>query len=192
MSKRAISESGESSGPSVKRQSNESSIVSGSSLEFVSIPEDDILHFDDTRDIRVDFNVLEYIASKNDLLITHTMKKIYRELQKNDSPFTVLLHGASGVGKTMTLMFVGHMARKSGCLVFPIQAKKFVNQERPLSCVVRSFLLFWSNAVGEKLLKKLRCTWTSFANLFDLIKDGLSDMKKTIECFQISSTSFVI
>ena len=137
MSKRA-SESVES-GPSTKRQSIEPSGVSDVSVHFAPIPQDDILPYDDTKAIRVDFNVLEYIRSEADLLITPTMKRIYRKLQRDDSPFTVLLHGASGVGKTMTLLFVGHMARKSGCIVFPIQGKDFVNQERPLSEIVGDF-----------------------------------------------------
>ncbi len=50
-------------------------------VHFAPLPQDSILPFDDTNEICVDFNVPEYIRSKTDLLITHTMKTIYQELQ---------------------------------------------------------------------------------------------------------------
>jgi hypothetical protein len=124
-----------------KQQSSQPSGMSDVPVHFAPLPQDGILPFDDTKAIRVDFNVLEYIRSEADVLITPTMKQIYQKLQRDDSPFTVLLQGASGVGKTMTLLFIGHMARKSGCIVFPIQGKDFVNQERLLSEIVKKVLV---------------------------------------------------
>jgi hypothetical protein len=119
------------------------------------------------------------------VLITPTMKQIYQKLQRDDSPFTVLLQGASGVGKTMTLLVVGHMARKSGCIVFPIQGKYFVNQERPLSEIVKKFLSKWISAVGEELLAKLPCKFRNFSNLLEFVKKGLeSDENDLIGCFE--------
>ncbi len=159
------------------------SLFAFAAIHFAPLPQDSILPFDDTNDICVDFDVPEYIRSKTDVLITHTMKTIYQELQTSTRRFKLVLHGASGVGKTMTLLFVGHMARKSGCLVFPNQAGSFVDQARPLSEIVGRFLRSWRNAVGDQLLSQLPCQISSFRNLLELLKNALSPQSNVISCF---------
>jgi putative ribosome biogenesis GTPase RsgA len=86
-------------------------------IKFIQLPENDILPFQQVKDICRDFNVDNF---KSDILVTGKMKEIYGEIQSDALPAIFVLRGASGVGKTTILLFVGHMARKSGCLVFPI------------------------------------------------------------------------
>lgn len=184
MSKR-VSDSVESRRSPAKGQRIEPFVgVDNHPVNFEPLPQDGVLPYDDINAILVDFNVDEYVESENDLLITHIMKQIYEKLQKDKCPFKELLHGASGVGKTITLLFIGHMARKSGCIVFPIQASGFVNQEIPLSRIVDNFLSYWSRAVGDHLLGEIRCQKNKlFSNLLDLVNHGLSDETNSIPCF---------
>jgi hypothetical protein len=74
------------------------------------------------------------------------------------------------------------MARNSGCLVFPLQARDFVDQEIPLSEIVLNFLSAWMDAVGEEFLKQLPCKWAKFS-LYDLLKDGIDSLQKVLQCF---------
>lgn len=157
--------------------------VDRTQIDYKDIPHNGVIPFSDMAAICQDFSVDEYIFSQADILVTDKMKEIYNFL-KNDPPaFKLLLHGASGVGKTMTLLFMGHMARKNGCIVFPIQCKDFVNQNIPLCDIVWNFLDIWSRALGKEFLSKFPCRKAKFPNLFDLVSDGLSNTKNIFTCF---------
>jgi pantothenate kinase-related protein Tda10 len=54
-----------------------------------------------------------YVDSGVPLLVTGLMKRTYTRVQKDDSPVKWFIGGPYGVGKSMTLLVVGHMARKS-------------------------------------------------------------------------------
>jgi hypothetical protein len=62
------------SGPPAKKQAL---------IKFIHLPENDILPFQQVKDICTDFNVDNF---KSDILVTGKMKEIYGEIQSDDLP----------------------------------------------------------------------------------------------------------
>lgn len=124
--------------------------------------------------------------AKTPLLVTPVMTTLYRELedsmQRNQS-YKTLLQGPNGVGKTTTLLYIGHMARAKGYLVFPIQASFFVNQGKPMSSQITQFLLNWRNAEGEAKLKEIPCIHQQRETLWDLLNQNYQDEKVAMVTF---------
>ena len=117
-----------------------------------------VLSYEALGNILGDFCVKDFMATKKSLWITPEMKALDQELemaihyQQGD---TRLLQGPTGIGKTTTLLYLGHVARTKGYLVFPLQARNFVNQTAPMSCLIHQFLLSWIDAVGEDQLRQV-------------------------------------
>ena len=57
--------------------------------------------------------------------------------------FTKVLQGPGGAGKTITLVVTGYLAKKSGCIVLPVQGKYFTNGTMWLNSKVHNFLIQW-------------------------------------------------
>jgi flagellar biosynthesis GTPase FlhF len=113
--------------------------------------EENFISYDAMENILRDFTVEEFDHGKTPILVTPIMTTLFQELEDSihrNRKYKSLLQGPSGVGKTTTLLYIGHMARTKGYVVFPIQARDFVNQAEPMSDLIRQFLLDWIDAVG--------------------------------------------
>jgi hypothetical protein len=113
---------------------------------FETMP-DEIPFLDMTSTMLRDFEVKEIVANECSLVVSDDMKSIYRRLSRDILPFTNVLVGPSGVGKTSTLLAIGHMARKSKCLVFAFQARNLTTSYS-VARWVDSFLTRWKAAVA--------------------------------------------
>ena len=110
-----------------------------------------IISFEKMNNILCDFSINEFMHAKTPLFITKKMTTLYEKLHKHKR----LLQGPSGVGKTTTLLYIGHMARAKGYVVFPIQACDFVNQAEPMSNLIQQYLRRWFLAGGEDIAKDI-------------------------------------
>jgi len=109
------------------------------------------------KNILRDFKAWEFMRANTSLLVTQTMVTLYEELHaaiEHEGGLKCLLQGPSGVGKTTTLLYIGHLARSMGYLVFPVQALEFVNQVIPMSMLIKNFLSSWIDAVGKDNVKE--------------------------------------
>ncbi|CAI2183405.1 12367_t:CDS:2 [Funneliformis geosporum] len=77
-----------------------------------------------------------------------------KELEK-----TVLFPDHTGSGKTTTLVVTGYFAKKSGCIVFPVQADK-------------------------ALLQKIPCQITGYKSLYEIANAGISNKDMSISIFK--------
>jgi hypothetical protein len=64
------------------------------------------------------------------------------------------------------------MAREKGYVLFPIQARDFVNQSEPMSDLIRQVLLDWIDSVGENLLKSIPARVSNFGSLYNIAKQS--------------------
>jgi flagellar biosynthesis GTPase FlhF len=118
---------------------------------------ENFISYEQMGNILCDFTVKEFMRAKTSLLITQKMRTLYEELHaaiEHEEGHTSLLQGPSGVGKTTTLLYIGHMARAKGYLVFPIQARDFVHQAESMSVLIQKFLRKWFRAVGQDIVKE--------------------------------------
>ena len=135
-----------------------------------------VISYDAVGNVLSDFQVPEFVYHGSPLLVTPTMTALFQRLEDTiqrdqGSTSTTLLLGPSGVGKTTTLLYIGHMARKKGYLVFPVQARDFVNQARPMGDVIRLFLFTWIEAVGKDILKAIPARLRpSYKSLYEIAK----------------------
>jgi hypothetical protein len=86
------------------------------------------------------------------------MTTLFGELEdsiQRNQKYKSLLQGPCGIGKTTTLLYLGHMARAKGYVVFPIQARYFVNQARSMSSLLQGYLTKWIDATGENIVKEI-------------------------------------
>ena len=138
--------------------------------------------------ILCDFSVKEFMRAKTSLMITQTMETHWEELRasiEHEEVHTSLLQGPSGIGKTTTMLFIGHMARTNGYVVFPIQARDFVNQPDPMTMLIRQFLCNWRDAEGETKLKQIiPCLYVQYATLWDLLNQNFGNDKLVVDTFR--------
>jgi hypothetical protein len=105
-----------------------------------------------------DFDVDELTHNHTSLLVTPFMMTLADHLESSinhGKHYECLLQGPFGVGKTTTLLYLGHIARKKGYIVFPIQARNFVNQAMPMSSLIIHFLVDWIHVVGHDVLREI-------------------------------------
>jgi hypothetical protein len=121
-------------------------------------------------------------------MITQTMETHWEELRasiEHEEGHTSLLQGPSGVGKTTTMLYIGHMARTKGYVVFPIQARDFVNQSEPMTMLIRQFLFNWRAVEGETKLKQIiPCIHVQYATLWDLLNQNFGNDKLVVDTFR--------
>jgi hypothetical protein len=86
------------------------------------------------------------------------MRALFQQLDTaihNQEGLSIVLPGPFGVGKSTTLLYIGHVARAKGYVVFPMQASYFVNQARPMRSLIQQFWRTWIDAVGENIMKDI-------------------------------------
>ncbi len=83
------------------------------------------------------------------------------------SPLKYVLSGASGVGKSTTLLFIGHMARKSNCMVLPIQGRCMREVGSP-NVIAYRVLRHWMKG-NRELLQKLQGMDSSAKSILELV-----------------------
>jgi len=145
-----------------------------------------VISFEVMENILSDFSVKEFMCVKTSILVTRKMVTLYEELHaaiKRKRGHKRLLQGPSGVGKTTTLLYIGHLARSMGYLVFPVQARDFVDQAIPMSMLITEFLSSWIDAVGEDIVKDI----VGEDNFGLIEKDDLNhdEEKQIIRIFQL-------
>jgi hypothetical protein len=114
------------------------------------------------------------------LFITQSMRQLYSELAKTDSNlgWTRVLKGASGAGKSTTLLFIGHMAILSGCIVFSLQGHAML---RPVVREWTQVILYnWVEAIGKDVLSAIKCPLAQSMSLYDLVSIGAKDSGQSI------------
>ncbi len=119
---------------------------------FAKCPkENELLAFSDFDDISRDFVDEEFITHRSPILVTKTMVDIYQRMSGSTDGSTAsvmkqhlkyVLRGASGVGKSTTLLLIAHMARISNCVVLPIQGHRMREDDSPNS-IARRVLRRW-------------------------------------------------
>jgi hypothetical protein len=76
------------------------------------------------------------------------------------------------------------MAILKGYMVFPIQARDFVNQAEPMSSLIRKFLLNWIDAECETKLKEITPRiYRRHATLWDILDQNFEDEKVVVTTF---------
>ena len=88
--------------------------------------ENEVISFDELNNILSDFRVMEFTHARTSLLVTATMRTLHNELNLailRQQNYVTLLEGPSGVGKTTTLLYIGHVAREKGYVVFHVTFK---------------------------------------------------------------------
>ena len=151
---------------------------------------ENFISYEGMENILCDFTVEEFAHVETSLLVTPIMTTLFQKLEgsiQRNQKYKSLLQGPSGVGKTTTLLYIGHMARLKGYVVFPIQARDFVNHAKSMSMLIKEFLKRWIRVVGENIMKEI------FGDDdFALIKKIVStrflkheEEKQIIEIFQV-------
>lgn len=155
-------------------------------VDFLRIDET-IVKIEDMKGILSQFPVSEFRSShRRPLLITDVMRDVYTSVTVNETS-THCLQGASGVGKTMTLLFIGHMAQKCGCLVFSIRGHEMLfgttGQEvnpKDVQLSVSQILTRWMNTMGVSYLSEFECPCQKQMTILQLVKLGAEDPSKSI------------
>lgn len=146
----------------------------------------DVIAYAALRNILCDFKVQEFDETETDILVTHTMTTLFQKLERaiqRNRMCKRLLQGPSGVGKSSTLIYIGHMARMKGYVVFPVQASEFVNQGSPMYVVIRKFLLTWIEAVGKETLKSIPARlYPTYASLYEIANQS-GDERAIVNAF---------
>ena len=148
--------------------------------QFCPLSSNGMISYKKMQNILVDFEHKETLISKSSLQITEQMKSLYEELQEEASspPFhfcTRLLQGPSGAGKSTALLFLGHMARESGCIVFPIEARQFANvNDHELKINIFLFMKKWKTATGDDMLRAHMCISKPTQTLLEFVNEGLN------------------
>jgi hypothetical protein len=79
------------------------------------------------------------------------------------------------------------MARTKGYLVFPIQARDFVNQAKSMSNLIQTYLRSWFHAIGEDIVKEIFGD-DDFANIKKIVSTKFlkpDEEKQIIQIFQV-------
>ena len=140
---------------------------------FVSM--DDQFSFDELAStMLIDFDVKELVDNESPLVVTELMKGIYKRVSRDLLPFTKVLTGPSGIGKTSTLVVIGHLVRKSGGLVFPLQARDLMTCHS-VPRWVDSFLKRWKRASGNAILESTIIKETQNLSLLALVNSCIQD-----------------
>lgn len=112
-----------------------------------------VITYEEMKNILTDFRDSEFLIHGSPVVVTATMAHTYSEMSKEAGRQTYVFKGASGVRKTTALLFIGHMARRSGCLVFPIRGHEMRGPSFPW--LVASVLLFRWMEGNRDLLRSL-------------------------------------
>ena len=118
------------------------------------------------------------IWQQRSLYITDSMRRLYAELKQIEFGWTRVLTGVSGAGKSTSLLFIGHMAVSSGCIVFSLQGHEM--WESKVHEWNQFILLRWMEAVGKGLLSEIKCPLNKSMSLYDLVSIGAKDSRKSI------------
>jgi Mitochondrial ribosomal death-associated protein 3 len=149
--------------------------------------QENFISFEAMKNILCDFTVEEFDHRETPLLVTPHMTTLFHKVEESvqrNRKYKSLLQGPSGVGKTTTLLYIGHMARAKGYVVFPIQARDFVNETQPLSGLISDFLLNWIDAEGETKLKEIKPRiYQQHETLWDLLNHNHQDEKVVMDTF---------
>jgi hypothetical protein len=150
--------------------------------------EENFISYEALGNILCDFTVNEFDDSETPLLITPIMTTLFQQLERSiqrNRMYESLLQGPSIVGKSTTLLYIGHMAILKGYMVFPIQARDFVNQAEPMSSLIRKFLLNWIDAECETKLKEITPRiYRRHATLWDILDQNFEDEKVVVTTFR--------
>jgi hypothetical protein len=106
------------------------------------------------------------------------MQTLYSTLAQTQRCWTRVLTGVSGAGKTSTLLFIGHMALSSGCIVFSLQGHEPLKGDVHISAQI--ILCRWVDATGCDFLSEVMCLLIDDRSIFDPVSIGVKDTSRLI------------
>jgi ABC-type transport system involved in cytochrome bd biosynthesis fused ATPase/permease subunit len=154
--------------------------AASASHQFRPLSTSRVISYQKMQNILIDFEHKETLIRRSSVLVTEQMKFLYEELQLQAAspPFhycTRLLQGPSGAGKSTVLLVLGHIARESGCLVFPIEARQFaIVNDHELKNNILLFMTKWIRATGEDILRSHKCITKPTLTLLEFVNEGLN------------------